>query len=172
MLVAYSEPSTQALDADLTNLAIQIKVTDDENAQYSGGAVKALILIRQKILQTTEAMLKQKRASLIRRIDLQYVVDGRKIAPASENQISKIKSDIDKETAELSIALEQASRYSGGLIQTMSLTAAATDRVTIAQLELAYYAAKYGTGFPVAISSASPDAGGAPGKIVGDKQAF
>ncbi len=173
LFFTHSEPSTQALDADLANIRTQIKAADGENAQYAGGAIKILILIRSKILQTTEAMLEAKRASLIRRIDLQYVFDGQRIAPASEGKISRIKDDIDKQTAALSKDMDQVSRYSGGLIQTMSLIAAATDRVTIAQLELAYYSAKYGTVLPVAPSPGSRGAGGgAPGKIVGDKQAF
>jgi hypothetical protein len=172
LLVAYSQPSTQTLDADLADIRTQIKAADDENAQYAGGAIKTLILIRREILQTTEAMLKAKRASLIRRIELQYIVDGHRINSASDEKLSQIKSDIDNETKKLSGDVEQASRNSGGLIQAMSLMAAATDRVTIAQLELAYYSAKYGTAVPTGASSASPGAVGAPGKIVRDKQAF
>jgi hypothetical protein len=172
LLVAHSEPSTQALDADLAKIRTQIKAANDENAQYAVGAIKVLILIRRQILQTTEAMIEAKRASLIRRIELQYIVEGHKITPASDAKMSQIKSDIDKETTKLSKDLEQASRYSGGLMQTMSLIAAVTDRVTIAQLELAYYSAKYGTAVPVAASSAFPGAVGAPGKIVGDKHAL
>ncbi len=172
LLIAHSEPSTQALDADLATVRTQIKAANDEDAQYAGGAIKAMILTRREILETTEAMLEAKRASLIRRIDLQYFVDGHRIAPASEKQLSQIKSDIDKEAVKLSRDLEQASHYSGGLLQVMSLVAAVTDRVTIAQLELAYYSAKYGAAVPIAVSSASPGAGGAPGKIVGDKRAF
>ncbi len=171
LLVAHSEPSTQALDADLANIRTQIKAADNENTQYTGGAIQALILVRRKILQTTEAMLEAKRASLIRRIDLQYVIDAHRIAPASKKQMLHIKNDIDDETAKLSRNIEQASHYSGGLIQVMSLVAAVTDRVTIAQLELTYYSAKYGAAVPIAASSASPSAG-APGKIVGDKRAF
>lgn len=172
LLVAHSEPSTQALDADLANVRTQIKAADAENVQNEGGAIKAMILTRRKILETTEAMLEAKRASLIRRIDLQYIVDGHRIAPASEKHMSQIKNDIDEETTKLSRDLEQASHYSGGLIQVMSLVAAVTDRVTIAQLELAYYSAKYGAAMPIASSASPADAGGAPGKIVGDKRAF
>jgi hypothetical protein len=172
LLVAYSQPSTQTLDADLADIRTQIKAADNENAQYAGGAIKAFILIRREILQTTEAMLKAKRASLIRRIELQYIVDGHRITSGNDEKLSQIKSDIDNETTKLSSDVEKASRYSGGLIQTMSLMAAATDRVTIAQLELAYYSAKYGMAVPAAASSASPGAVGAPGKIVRDKQAF
>lgn len=57
LLVAHSEPSTQALDADLANIRTQIKAADDENSQYAGGAIKNVILIRRTILQTAEAML-------------------------------------------------------------------------------------------------------------------
>jgi hypothetical protein len=172
LLVARSEPSTFALDTDLAEIRAQIKAADAEDAKYSGGAIKALILIRREILQTTEAMLDAKRSSLIRRIGLVYEVDGHRVRPADAKELAQIAGDIDKEKAALSRDAQEASRYSGGLLQTMSLMAAVTDRVTIAQLELAYYVAKYGAALPTVSSVASPKEGSAPGKIVGDKQAF
>lgn len=172
LMVAHSEPSTQALDADLADIRTQIKSVDHENAKYAGGAIKSLILLRREILQTAEAMLKVKRASLIRRIDLQFIVDGERVAPASHEKLSEMEDDIRKENTKLSEDVATASQYSGGLLRAMSLMTAATDRLALAELQLGYYGAKYGTRLPIAALPTSPTPRGPPGKIVGDKQAF
>lgn len=59
---------------------------------------------------------------------------------------------IDQDIASAKIKLQadqtEADRYSGGLLQSMALMAAATDRTTLSQLYLAYYAKKYGLALP------------------------
>jgi hypothetical protein len=174
LLLAHAAPSTEALDADLVQVRAQIKAADEEDLKYQGGIIKALVSVRREILRRSEAMLAQKRASFLRRIDLRYIVDGKAMAPASEERLTEIASDIDKANAALSKDLAGAARYSGGVIQAMSLMAVATDHLTVAQLSLAYFGAKYGMALPIPAQDGAPgtSAQPAPGVIVKDKDAF
>jgi hypothetical protein len=172
LLLAHSEPSTRALDADLAQVREQINAADEEGVKYPGGLMNILVSLRREILRTSEAMLTQKRASLLRRIDLHYIVEGRPTAPADGERLSQIAGDLNKANATLSKDLAEGARYSGGLAQVMALMAAATDRLTIAQLNLAYYTAKYGMALPIQVRSGPSGAPAAPGTIVKDKDAF
>jgi hypothetical protein len=174
LLLAHAEPSTEALDADLAEVRAQIKAADEEDSKYEGGVIKALISIRREILQTSEAMLTQKRASFLRRIELEYVIDGKATRPAGDERLKEIAHDIDKANSTLSKDLAEASRYSGGVIQAMSLMAVATDHLTVAQLNLAYFGAKYGMALPILAQRGAPGTPEkpAPGVIVRDKDAL
>jgi hypothetical protein len=153
---------------------LKSRQADEEDSKYQGGLIKALGLVRREILATSEAMLEQKRASFLRRIDLRYIVDSKAIVPASDERLREIVADLDKANITLSKDLAEAARYSGGVVQAMSLMAVAIDHVTVAQLNLAYYGAKYGVVLPI-----QPQFGASrtptelvPGVIVKDKDAF
>jgi hypothetical protein len=174
LLLARAEPSTEALDADLAEVRAQIKVADEEDSKYEGGVIKALISIRREILRTSEAMLAQKRASFLRRIELKYVIDGKATRPAGDERLKEIAHDLDKANSALSKDLAEASRYSGGVTQAMSLMAVATDNLTVAQLYLAYFGAKYGMALPIPAQQGAAGTAEkpAPGVIVKDKDAL
>lgn len=164
-----SDPSTQSLDADLTNIRKDISDAKAESAKYSGGPIKNFIDLRVEILRSTEAMLMAKRASMLRRIDLVYVVDGKH---ASQAKLSDIEVEISDAKTRISAAEQKAAQYSGGLIQMLGLTSVATERATLAQLYLAYYSAKYelpSAGAYVPHSKSSPLN---PGNKVPDKEAL
>ena len=120
-MYAHSEPSTAALDADLAEVRAQLKAVDDEDAKLAGGLIKVMVGLQREVLRTTEAMLAQKRAALIRRIDLRYTVDGSPLVPVSEEKLRGIAADLEKAESELAKSEEQAARYSGGLVQIMAL---------------------------------------------------
>jgi hypothetical protein len=86
-----SNPSTQTLDSDLANIRREVIEAQADSAKYSGGLLKSFIDVRVEILRSTEAMLMAKRASLLRRIELVYVVDGKHFLPA---KLSDIEADI------------------------------------------------------------------------------
>ena len=171
---AHSEPSTEALDADLKAIQADIKSASDESASYNGGLIKIMIDTRRQILRTTEAMLESKRISILRRIDLEYQVDGRAMTTKDEVGIKVIEQDIERAKLKLQADSAEADRYSGGLLQSMALMAAATDRTSLSQLYLAYYAKKYGLAMPETNvapgNSESPPR--PPGKVVKEKDAL
>lgn len=138
-----SDPSTTDIESDLSEVQIRIKEAESEAALYSGGAILALIQIRVETLKITQAMLEQKRSSLLRRIDLNYVVEGVAHTPNVEN-IAALEQDIADTQQERDKNIAEAALYSGGLLQTMSLMNAATNEVTLGQLRLSLLAEKYG----------------------------
>lgn len=139
-------PSTAELDADIAAVTQQIAEAEAEYATYSGGAIQVLVKVRTEVLKTTAAMLEQKRSSLLRRIDLQYVVQGQPRA-ADEALITDIESDIAEAVKERDRFKVEADRYTGGLIQTVALMNAATTEMTISQLRLSLLAERYGFAF-------------------------
>jgi hypothetical protein len=131
--------------------------------------LKSFIDVRVEILRSTEAMLMAKRASLLRRIELVYVVDGKHFLPA---KLSDIEADINDAKSRINTAEAKAGQYSGGLIQMLALTSVATERVTLAQLHLAYYSAKYNLPSAEAYVPRSKAAPLNPGNVVPDKEAL
>ncbi len=174
LLMAYSEPSTAVLDSDLAEIRVRIKAAGDEDAKYAGGLIKVIVALEREVLRSTEAMLEQKRTSLIRRIDLRYTVEGRTLTPANDERLKQIADDLEKAGAALAEDQAEAARYAGGLVQTMALMTAATDRLNIAQLSLAYYGAKYGLALPVEVRTGRTDVPvhSSPGTVVKDKDAL
>jgi hypothetical protein len=172
---AHTEPSTEALDADLKVIRADIKSASNESAIYNGGLIKIMIEMRKQIMQTTEAMLESKRASVLRRIDLEYQVGGRAVVTDDEAELKVIEQDIERTKSRLEADQTEADRYSGGLLQSMALMTAATDRTSLSQLYLAYYGKKYGLAMPEV--KALPGNGAGPtreplGKAVKDKDAL
>ncbi len=168
----HSEPSTEALDADLKVIHADIKSANDESAGYNGGLIKVMIETRKQLLETTLAMIESKRTSILRRINLTYQVKGKDLVVKDDLKI--IDQDIASAKIKLQADQTEADRYSGGLLQSMALMAAATDRTTLSQLYLAYYAKKYGLALPESnIPSNSMGPPPAPlGKVVRDKDAL
>jgi hypothetical protein len=164
-----SDPSTQTLDTDLASIRRDVIEAQTESAKYQGGLLKGVIELRAGVLRSTEAMLMAKRASVLRRINLDYVVDGKHVTPV---KLSDIEADISNEKSRITVAEQKAAQYSGGLVQAMALMSVATEQVTLAQLYLAYYSAKYdlpSVGAYVPHSVAVPRN---PGNVVPDKEAL
>src|SRR5271165_1233473 len=172
---AHTEPSTEALDADLKAIQADIKSASDESASYNGGLIKFMIEMRKQILRTTEAMLESKRTSILRRVDLKYEIGGRAMAIKDEVGLKVIQQDIEIAKLKLQADRAETDHYSGGLLQSMALMATATDRTSLSQLYLAYYGKKYGLAMPetnVAPSNSEGPPPGPPGKVVKDKDAL
>lgn len=100
-------------------------------------------------------MLEQKRSSILRRIDLVYLVDGARSEPDSE-RVSAIRSDLAAANLERDRQQSEANRYSGGLIQTIALMNAATSEITISQLTQVMLAEQYGFNFSFQTSASGP----------------
>ena len=152
-----SSPSTQELDADLTAVQTQLTEADAEAAKYDAGLLLAFVNLRREVLKTTQAMLEQKRSSLLRRVNLKYTVASTEDGPATPEQLETIRADIAKAQAQLDAEKVEADKYSGGLLQTMAMMTVATGRVTVAMLNLSYYGAKYGVKLPALKLPPGPD---------------
>jgi cell division septum initiation protein DivIVA len=175
-LSQHSQVSTLEIDRDRAAITEQINEGEREAAKYSGGAIKTFVELRLAILKNTKAMLDQKRTSLIRIIPLNYTIDGHTAREASDKELSEILEELAQSEKAIEGSKQEAARYSGGLIQVMTLMKAATEEVTASSLRMKFYAMKYG----IPLHLPSPDRGppdraptpASPGTIVKDREAL
>jgi hypothetical protein len=162
--------SDMELDRDRAALAKQISDAKSESEKYSGGAVKAFIDLRIAILITTDAMLQQKRATLFRRISLNYPVNFQQQMPGSSTDLESIIAELGQAEKKADASHAKALSYSGGLVQGIALMTAETDELSVSALRLKFYSVKHG--FPILPVSfdAKPQSETIKGKIVKDKE--
>jgi hypothetical protein len=165
-------PTTQELDADLEQVRSEIQKASAEADKYAPSLMKSLIELRHQTLKNTEAMLLQKRDSLLRRISLSYRIDGKELVPANDKELNDIKEEIEQAERKLAQSKKNAEQYSGGLIQVMALMTVETDQLSVSQLRLKFYSAKHGLPFffPGADAAAKPAS--PPGQVVKDRDAL
>lgn len=135
-------PTTKELDQDIADLRAKISDAREQSALYQGGLIKSLIDVRVEILSSTEAMLLAKRSSILRRINLSFQIDGSEFKPAAN--LDSIRSDIDAAQKRAATAKSEAEKYSGGLLKVLELGKVATEELSIAELNSAFFSAKYG----------------------------
>lgn len=138
-----SDPSTEHLDSDIALVEQLIAEARVSRQQFSGGAIANVYEANAAVLNTTADMLRQKKTSLLRRIDLTYTVNGSRYEPSAE-KIAELEAALAKAQAERAAAQTEAALYAGGLIQSLSLIKVATADLQVAQLQSAILAEKYG----------------------------
>lgn len=173
--VVLQEPevSTIEIDRDRTALSSQISTMQEESEKYGQGLLRSLIEVRLAIARNTLAMLDQKRASFVRRITLDYRLDGRPVHDASDQELNMILEELSQAEKKAAASKLKAARYSGGLAQAMSLLKAETDELSVSQLRLKFYSAKHGIPMPLPTlteNSSKPTL--PPGKVVKDRDAL
>lgn len=131
--------------ADLGAVDAAIRRAEAEDAKYSGGLVKALVGSELAILRQTRAMLQQRASSWTFGIGLRFTVDGKPfVAPADAAQtLTAVEAEIATTREKLAGAEAEAARYSGGLVQALSVSTVATIRNSLAMLEQRRLALKY-----------------------------
>lgn len=170
-MVACQTPRVTAeqlgtVKSDLAEVQEQIKAAQAEDAKYSGGLVKSLIVSRIAILQQTEAMVLQKLVALKGGIEVQYAVDGRAFVPptSAKQMLTDVESEIIASEAKIKAQEAEVARFSGGLTQAVSLATLETLRQTHAMLEQKKVSLKYG--LPQYIGFANTDNKAASGAAV------
>lgn len=119
------EPTTTQLDTDIAGLQAQRAMIPDRETEGSPGQAM------DRILAQTQAMLEQKRAAVLRFVDVQYRVDGRTVERADAAELSQLANDLGEQEAELAKAKHQLDLYAGGLIRTIIAM-----RVEVAELNV------------------------------------
>jgi hypothetical protein len=142
ILVVESSPTTVELDADIAALQNKISDAKKKSDAFSGGLIKSLVEVRIEILASTEAMLAAKKESIVRRLNLQFQINGSEFKSTSD--LESIRADIAAAQGRVAAAEAEAAKYTGGLLQVLQLTKAATEDISVAQLNSAFYSAKYG----------------------------
>jgi hypothetical protein len=173
--VLLEDPQTATVEIDRDRAAVnaEINAAKELATRYSGGLIVGLINVRIAILETTDAMLGQKRTTLLRRINLTYRAPFDAARPASDAELDDILKELSQAQTRAAESRKVVERYSGGLVQGLALMKAETDEIAVSELRLKFYSAKHG--FPI-LPTISVDKQNAtplpPGKVVGDKEAL
>jgi len=124
--------------------------------------------MRLAVLETTRAMLDQKRRAWIRGVALSYTVEGKRLTPdpALLEQLEREAADAERQVAE---AQSKADLYAGGLVHGLALAEVQTRRVTAAVIRQRMALAWTGLGVPVTADQPPPPP---IGQALGDEGAL
>jgi hypothetical protein len=172
---SMAPPKTEVLDKDIQEVRASIKGAEVEASRYEGGLIKVQIEGRIAVLKNTEAMLLQKRASVLRFVNLNFTAKAGDSPVNGEAELARIQKDIDATSIEIRKANEEAAQYSGGLILSLILARRAQYDLNLAILQGQYLSTKYGV--PIMQSEASArdkvrPKSILPGKPAADKDAL
>jgi hypothetical protein len=133
---------TALLKTEIETLDIEIASAQKDDEKYSGGLVKALINSRIQTLKQTRAMLQQKQHSWLYGININYTVDGKAfvLPEGAKALLPDLEREIAENKASLTRQETEANRYSGGLVQALTVE---TMKQTQAMLEQRRFAIKY-----------------------------
>lgn len=132
------------LRSELLATDTSISNAEKEDANITGGLVKALITTRLEILRTNKALIEQRIHAVESGAKITVSVPSYKPDPQEAERIAK---EIDTQLAEIKSAREDASQYSGGLVLAMKLSQIATQEQTLAMLKQRQLTAKYGLAY-------------------------
>ena len=138
-------PPSGEIAADIAAIDMRLRQAEAEDARLAGGLVKALLGSEMGILRQTRAMLQQRASSWTFGIGLRYSVDGQSFVPPpnAPEQLATVEAEIAQTKEKLAAAEAEAARYSGGLVQALSLSTVATIRNSLSMLEQRRLALKY-----------------------------
>lgn len=130
-------PSAKDLEADIYRIDQQLIEAKQEKEKYGDGLLSILISLRIETLLNTRAMLQQKATGINRFIPLTYSINGELYTPPDNKSmlIAEIDEDLTKLRSDHDAAIAESEKYSGGLLQVLSLTKATTTENTIVMLE-------------------------------------
>lgn len=153
-LTPEEQAQIQALRTELDATKKEVAAAEVQNAQYSGGLVKALITLRLEILKTNEALIQQR----IHAIESGSKVTIETVATKADPERAKmLEEGLIKQELKVSEADAKASLYSGGLVGAMAVMGAATERNSLAMLRQQYLIAKHGLA-PAQQGTSAPNA--------------
>ncbi|MCD6663625.1 MAG: hypothetical protein LT082_09520 [Comamonas sp.] len=142
------------LRSELSATDTSISNAEKEDANVTGGLVKALITTRLEILRTNKALIEQRIHAIESGAPITVSVPSYKTDPQEADRLNK---EIDSQLAEIKSAREDASQYSGGLVLAMKLSQIATQEQTLAMLKQRQLTAKYGLAYlPASNTPAAP----------------
>jgi len=144
-LSAEEKAQVLALRTELEATQQEVTAADVQNAQYSGGLVKALIALRLEVLKTNKALIQQR----IHAIESGAKVTVETVATkANPDRAKQLEDELTRQEVKVAEAEAKASLYSGGLVAAMAVMGAATERNSLAMLRQQYLVAKHGLASP------------------------
>lgn len=110
---APSAAQTDTIDTELSRVNEQIAAAEAENAKYSGGLVKSLIVAQVETLKQTRAMLEQRKTARTIDTTVRYTIDGKPFAidPAVRTQLlPAIEREVDANRLKIAAAENEVSK--------------------------------------------------------------
>lgn len=140
--------------ADISDVSRRIAEAEKTIASFEGGVIKTLAQYRLETLKMNRALLENRQLGAEAKIQPELVVPA--VEPDPE-RAAEILSDIQKQMEVIEATKDEA-RSSGGLVQAMALTRVETEKLALAQLQLAWYQAQYGIATPqLAVTTPPPE---------------
>jgi hypothetical protein len=139
-------PLDPKIKVEIATVDAQITEAEAEDAKYAGGLVKALVESRLATLKQTRALLAQRATAGDLNVAIRYTADGKPftLPDGSVAALTAVEGELEGMRAKIAAGEAEAARYSGGLIQAMSLSTVATMRQSQAMLEQKRLSLKYG----------------------------
>ena len=164
-------PSPEQLAADIAEIDTTLVDAREVASKYGPESVLGVQLaLRIAVLETTRAMLDQKRLSWLRGIDLEYRVEGRAMGLIDRETEVAAQDEIDATIASAAAAKAKAALYSGGLLQGLALVDEQTQLTTVALIKQRLALARLGMSLPTTVQNAPSSL--PAGQIVDDKGAL
>lgn len=133
------------LDAEIAAIDSQISEVDATISRYDGGLIRMLAESRREALLLLRTVVEARQAAEAAGAMIEVTVPAVEPDPErAEQLLGEMAAQQDRvETAERDAA------SAGGLIQAVALSRVETEKLTLAQLQMAYLQARYGIAFPV-----------------------
>lgn len=133
------------ISAEIASVDTQVAEVDRTISQYDGGLIRSLAQSRREALLLLRTVLETRLQADSGGIALKVTV------PATEPNAARAEELLGQmAAAQQRIAeVERESAKAGGLIQALTLSRLETEKLTLAQLQMAYVQARYGVAFPV-----------------------
>ena len=163
ILVVLSAPISRAdeisdVTSDIENLKQQIIEAEASAASYEGGAIRALILMRLETLKLGQTLLENK----VRAMGGEGIVEVEiPVTKPNAATVERLVSDISEAQQRVSKAAAEA-EAKGGLVGALAKTRLETEKLTLAQLQMAYFQAQYGLAVPQVSAVTSDNVGAEP----------
>jgi len=148
---------SSALDAEIAAIDNQITEVDATIARYDGGLIRMLAESRREALLLLRTIVEARQEAEAAGATIEVTVPAVEPDPERAEQLLG-------EMAAQQRRVESAERdvtSAGGLIQAVARSRVETEKLTLAQLQIAYLQARYGIAFPVTTTASAPPSGDA-----------
>jgi len=152
LVIAFSVATTALpqeaprLDAEIAAIDSQITEVEETISRYEGGLILALAQSRREALLLLRAVVESRKQAEAEGAAIEVTVPA--VEPNPE-RADRLLGEMAAQQQRVEAA-EQEAAAAGGLIQAVALSRAETEKLTLAQLQMAHLQARYGIAFPVA----------------------
>jgi len=143
---------SSALDTEIAAIDSQITEVDATIARYEGGLIRMLAESRREALLLLRTIVEARQEAEAAGATLDVTVPA--VEPNPE-RAEQLLGEMAAQQQRVEVA-EQEAASAGGLIQAVALSRVETEKLTLAQLQMAYLQARYGIAFPVTPQAVAP----------------